>query len=421
MTVFNKADILIPKKDIDPSKWSVIACDQYTSQPDYWDRVKAFAGGSPSAYNIIFPEAYLGDNDAARIAGINASMEKYLSEGVFDTVADSMIYVRRTQRDGRVREGIIGAADLEEYDFAEGSSSLIRATEGTILERIPPRVKIRENAPLELPHIIMLIDDDGKTVIEPLGAETDKMEKLYDFELMEASGRLEGYRISGERAERLSARLGAMADREYFDKKYGHPGKPVLLMAVGDGNHSLATAKTCWEKIKPSLTPDERKTHPARFALAELENIHSPALDFKPIHRVVFGVQPKEMLAELERFYDISRVKVCGAQKIEYVCAAGDGALWIKNPKSSLPAGSLQIFIDKYIAARGGRVDYIHGADVVRELAKEKDAVGFLAPEISKSDLFRTVIADGAMPRKTFSMGEAHDKRFYYEAKKIVR
>jgi len=399
MNVFKKADILIPK-DIDYKKWSVVACDQYTSQPEYWDEVKNIAGDEPTALNIVFPEAFLAEGDS-RIAKINATMEKYLADGIFEECLDSMIYVERTMANGKVRRGIIGAVDLEEYDFSVGSKSKIRATEGTVLERIPPRVKIRENASLELPHIMLLIDDKEKTVIE----QVEKGEMIYDFDLMQSGGHLSGYLLSDFEAERVLAALDVLDENADGN----------LLFAVGDGNHSLATAKTCWENLKATLTDAEKENHPARFCLVEIENIHDEALEFEPIHRVVFGVNPEELLREFKAYYPETSDVDNGGQHIKYTYKNEKGDLFVKNSPSALCVGTLQKFIDD----KGYEVDYIHGEDVTEKLAQADNTIGFLLPGMEKSDLFRGVIADGALPRKTFSMGEACDKRFYFEAKKI--
>ena len=399
MNVFKKADILIPK-DIDYKKWSVVACDQYTSQPEYWDEVKNIAGDEPSALNIVFPEAFLAEGDS-RIAKINATMEKYLEDGIFEECLDSMIYVERTMANGKVRKGIIGAVDLEEYDFSVGSKSKIRATEGTVLERIPPRVKIRENASLELPHIMLLIDDKERTVIE----QVEKGEMIYDFDLMQSGGHLSGYLLSDFEAERVLAAFDVLDENADGN----------LLFAVGDGNHSLATAKTCWENLKATLTDAEKENHPARFCLVEIENIHDEALEFEPIHRVVFGVNPEELLREFKAYYPETSDVDNGGQHIKYTYKNEKGDLFVKNSPSALCVGTLQKFIDD----KGYEVDYIHGEDVTEKLAQADNTIGFLLPSMEKGDLFRGVIMDGALPRKTFSMGEAHDKRFYFEAKKI--
>ncbi len=398
-TTFNKADILIPK-DVDPKKWSVVACDQYTSQPEYWQEVSKIAGDAPSALNIVFPEAFLDEGDA-RIEKINKTMAEYLEDGIFEECLDSMIYVERTMSNGLTRKGIIGSVDLEDYDFSKGSKSKIRATEGTVLERIPPRVKIRENAPLELPHIMLLIDDENKTVIE----HCEKGEMIYDFDLMQGGGHLSGYLLSDFEAERVLAAIS-----ELDENSNGN-----LLFAVGDGNHSLATAKTCWENIKKTLSPEDAENHPARFCLVEIENIHDDALLFEPIHRVVFDVDPEKLIEDFKVYYPETSSTDNGGQHIVYTYAGKKGDLYVKNPSSTLAVGTLQNFLDE----KGVRVDYIHGADVTERLSEADGNIGFLLPKMEKSDLFKSVIADGALPRKTFSMGDAQDKRFYFEAKKI--
>ncbi len=392
MNTFKKADILIPR-DVDHSKWSVVACDQYTSQPEYWNEVSRIVGAAPSALNIVFPESFLEEGDG-RIEKINKKMAEYIEEGIFEECLNSMIYVERTMSNGKVRKGIIGAVDLEDYDFSVGSKSKIRATEGTVLERIPPRVKIRENAPLELPHIMLLIDDTNKTVIE----KCEKGEKIYDFDLMQNSGHLSGWLLSDSEAERILLALS------HLDKN----AAGNLLFAVGDGNHSLATAKTCWENLKKTITPEEQENHPARFCLVEIENIHDEALEFEPIHRVVFDVNPEELIAEFKAYYPETQEMDNGGQHIIYTYAGKKGDLYVKNPSSTLAVGTLQAFLDE----KGYKVDYIHGADVTEQLSYKEGNIGFLLPAMEKSDLFKSVIADGALPRKTFSMGEAEDKRF---------
>ncbi len=414
---FTKADILIPGVE-DLKKWSVVACDQFTSEPEYWRRVGEFVGESPSALNITLPEAYLEEGGVdARIESINAKMDEYVKSGVFTVCEDSYIYLERTLRSGKVRKGIVGAVDLEEYDYNKGSGSLIRATEGTILDRLPPRVKVRENALLELPHIILLFDDSENTVFGSV--DKDRLEKAYDFELMENSGGVTGYKIDSQTGEKLGKALGKLGKKDLFEEKYGVSGKDVLLFAVGDGNHSLATAKLCYENLKKTLPEYKAKNHPARYALVELENLHDETIEFEAIHRVVFGVDPNDVITKLYEYYNISSVEVGGTQKITVCCKDGEKDVWITDPSSNLPVGSLQNFIDDYILKHGGRVDYIHGEDVVRTLAAEDGNIGFLLEPLQKSELFRTVILDGALPRKTFSMGHAWDKRFYLEARKI--
>lgn len=408
MTAFKSADILLAE-GIDFTKWSVVACDQYTSEPEYWHKVEEIVGDAPSTLRLTFPEVYLSEGDA-RIEKINKAMHEYIEKGIFKKYPNALIYIERTIDNKKVRRGIVGAVDLEKYDFSKGSRSEIRATEGTVLSRIPPRVRIRENAPLELPHVMLLIDDEKRDIIEGLAAKRDKMEKLYDFELMQNGGHLAGYLLSRELTDEVTAKLEHLeqsADRE-------NP----LTYAVGDGNHSLATAKTCWETIKKDLSEEEKEAHPARFALCELENIHDEALEFEPIHRVVFGIEPKDLISAMKSFYKTTDTDN-GGQCIEYITEDGEGRFFIENPKSNLTVGSLQIFLDEYIKAHSGEIDYIHGAEVCRELGAKAGNIGFILPAMQKSQLFPSVMKDGALPRKTFSMGEAYEKRFYMEAKML--
>ena len=414
---FSKANILLPK-DADMSKWSVIACDQYTSEPDYWDDVRNIVGDAPSTLKITLPEIYLEKDDVAeRIKKVNEEMEQLLNNDFFKTLTDSLIYIERKQADGRVRQGLIGKVDLEDYSFAKDSQSLIRATEGTVLERIPPRVRVRENASLELPHIMLLIDDDEKNIIEQIPNEVTEADKVYDFELMKNGGHIKGYKVNENLSERILEGIAKLADKDNFERKYNVHDKGVLLFSVGDGNHSLATAKTCYENLKKVLPKEEYENHPARYALVEVVNLHSEALDFEPIHRVVFGVNPEHMLNEFKKYYITSENG--NGQKIEYVYNGHKGCLYIENPKSNLAVGSLQMFIDEYLKQYGGKVDYIHGEETTESLGSQEGNIGFLLPKMHKSELFKTVILDGALPRKTFSMGHSYDKRYYLEARKI--
>ena len=410
---FGPGEILIPQPDADWPRWSVVACDQYTSQPDYWARVEARVGPVPSALRLILPESHLAEPDAAeRVEAIHAAMEDYLSRGVLRDLGPSLIYVERTLAAGKTRRGLVGQIDLERYDFRPGADSLIRATEGTVLERIPPRVKVRQGAALELPHVMLLVDDPERGVIEPLAAQTGEMEPLYDFELMEAGGRLRGWRLSESQVAQVGRALSALARPEAFQARYHAPGKPTLLFAVGDGNHSLATAKTCYER--------DRANPRARYALVELVNLHDPALEFEPIHRVLFGVEPREVLEDLTAAFPGAYEGRGEGHVLEYVSAQGQGAVTVPQPASQLAVGTLQGFLDGWLAAHpGARIDYIHGADVTRALAREPGNLGFLLPAMGKGELFPTVIFDGVLPRKTFSMGEAREKRFYLEARRI--
>ena len=420
MNIFKPADILIPNPSIDFSKWSVVACDQYTSQPEYWEQAARLAADSPSTLNIIFPEVYLNDgHDEERINSINRTMEQYLADGIFNELKNSFIFVERTQSNGKIRKGIIGCLDLEEYDFSKGSQSKIRATEGTILSRIPPRQKIRRNAPLELPHILMLIDDRTAGVIEPVSRAKGDLKKLYDFDLMLGGGHIAGWLVNESMQKQICDALDALADPQAFEEKYGVQNQGVLLFAAGDGNHSLATAKTCWEELKKTLSPQEQENHPARYALVELNNIHDEALEFEPIQRVVFGVNPEKLLNGMFDYYSGASFEPNGGQEIRYTYQGKEGSIYIQNAPSNLPVGTLQKYLDVYLEKNGGEVDYIHGDDVVRSLTQKENTIGFMVDRMEKKDLFTTVIKDGALPRKTFSMGEAQDKRFYLECKRI--
>ncbi len=419
---FYPADILLPRS-AGMTKWAVVACDQFTSQPEYWRKVEETVGGAPSTLRLILPEARLNDPDVAgQIAAINATMEQYLADGVFRTLPEALVYVERTQSDGRVRRGLIGMVDLEQYDFTPGSGALIRATEGTVLSRIPPRVRVRENAPIELPHVMLLIDDPERTVIEPLAAgkqAAEPMEKLYDFDLQQGGGHLAGWLLSGAQADAVAGALSALCSEEAMEKKYGLRGAAPLLFAVGDVNHSLATAKQCYENLK-RVTPRERwASLPARYALVEVVNNHDEALRFEPIHRVVFGVDPEQLLAGLLDFYPGAYEGRGSGHAIAYTCAGRQGWVTVPEPKLQLAVGTLQAFLDAYVERHGGEVDYIHGDSVADELGARPGNIGFKLPAMGKDQLFKTVMADGVLPRKTFSMGHAQDKRYYVEARKI--
>ena len=415
---FKKANILLPKS-CDMTKWSVVACDQYTSEPEYWQDVEEIVGSNPSTLRLTLPEIYLEEADVEeRIKKINSNMDELVNSDFFKEYKDSLIYLERTQADGKVREGLMGMVDLEDYSYEKGSTTLIRATEKTVIERIPPRVKVRENAQLELPHIMILIDDDKKDIIENLKNEVTEENKVYDFDLMKNGGHIKGYVLSNEVADETLAKLERLADKDAFNKKYGLTDKEVLLFAMGDGNHSLATAKACYENLKKTMSEEEYLNHPARYALVELVNLHSEALEFEAIHRVLFNVDVNDLFAELEKFYEISYEETDG-QKIDFITSAKEGTLWIKNPKSNIPVGSLQLFLDEYLKNHEGKIDYVHGEEVTKELGHKAGNVGFILEAMSKNELFKTVTLDGALPRKTFSMGHSNDKRYYLEARKI--
>ncbi len=425
--------VLLPKHGVDLRKWAVIACDQFTSEPEYWAEVATIVGEGPSTYHITLPEVYLDSaEEAARVRSIRDTMRDYLERGLFEEFS-GIVLVERTAA-GKTRHGLMLALDLEHYDYSKGSTSLIRATEGTILERIPPRVRIRSGAPLELPHILVLIDDPDASVIEPLVARRKSLRQLYDFELMLGSGHLTGYAVEEEELQSsVMAELGRLGDPAVFAEKYGLSQEtPPLVFAMGDGNHSLATAKAIWEDIKDKVGMD----HPARYALVEIENIHDPGLEFEPIHRVLFSVE-RDLIADLRTFYpDQCHLVPCATSQtmmdvvnrearpehtFGVITPSGCYVGYVASPPSNLPVGTLQTFLDAW-GKMGGydKIDYVHGADVVVRLGSQPGNLGFYLPAIDKSSFFKTVILDGALPRKTFSMGEAKEKRFYVEARRII-
>ena len=430
-------EIIFPSKDVDLTKWACVACDQYTSQPDYWNKVEEIVGDAPSTLRLMLPEIYLEkEGEAERIIAIRKAMNDYMANGIVENKGESFVFTRRTV-DGKTRNGLVVALDLECYDYSKGSTTLIRATEGTIVERIPPRLKIREGAPLELPHILVLIDDESKTVIEPIASQLDKIEQLYDFDLMMGGGHAEGWLIKDEdMIAGIIKALSGLVD----PKKYGTEMAP-LLFAMGDGNHSFATAKANWEKLKANLTEEERKNHPARYALVELENVHDDGIVFEPIHRVVFNVDSEAFLNSLMdklaeqngkcdiKFFACDNCKAKymkelpeGAHVIPVIIGSKEGYIIVEKPVAQLEVGTLQNALDVLLKATpGASIDYIHGEAVVRGLGSKEHNLGFLLPPMEKSAFFRTVVFDGALPRKTFSMGEAHEKRYYLECRKIEK
>lgn len=411
---FLPAEILLPKVE-DMSKWAVIACDQFSSQPAYWDRVRANAGDAPSTIHLILPEAQLGtEQEPALTEEINRTMAAYLEQDLFTVYPNSFVYVERTLQSGAIRKGLVGMVDLEAYDYSMGSTSDIRATEKTVVERIPPRMRVRKNAPLEFPHILMLADDHDKVLIEPITAQKEHLKKLYDCMLMEDGGHIAGWLVDGAEAQAFMDRLTTYT--QHVDEKYtGLPGTPMVF-AVGDGNHSLATAKACYEELKKAHPGEDLSQHPARYALVELENIHDTAQEFAPIHRVIVKTDAPALLKAVQD-------NLCAETgfPVEWYMGKDHGTIYLDQSKGQLAVGILQSFLDQYLAQHNGETDYIHGdADLV-ELAAQDNAIGFLLPVMEKSQLFRGVIADGILPRKTFSMGHAREKRYYLEGRKITK
>ena len=410
--IFQPADILLPK-NVDLEKWAVIACDQFTSDQAYWDRVREKAGNAPSAIHLILPEAELGSpSEEESIASIHRTMDEYLNEELFTLYPNSYIYVERTLENGTIRKGLIGKLDLNAYNYLPGSTSLIRATEKTVLERIPPRQRVRTGAPIELPHILMLCDDHQKTLIEPVEAKKDQMQKLYDFDLMENGGRIRGWLVTAEDAAAFDQALSVYG-AHYQEKYEGLSGIPMLF-AVGDGNHSLATAKSCYEALKATYPDQDLSDHPARYALVELENIHDEAQVFEPIHRVVMESAPDKLLEALKDY--------CAPEgyEVKWFTKDRSGTVMLDPKRSELAVGVLQDFLDTWLKENPGKLDYIHDDEALLQLAAQDNAIGFLLPAMEKSQLFRGVIRDGALPRKTFSMGHSREKRYYLEGRKIL-
>lgn len=426
--------IMLPELSNDLSSWAVVACDQYTSELEYWKKVEAITKGKPSTLNIIYPEVYLEDGDSEkRIDGINTTMQKYINESVLNELDYCFILVDRKTSHAESRKGLMVALDLECYDYTKGSSTLIRATEGTVIDRLPPRIKIRQNASIELPHIMVLIDDPNKTVIEPLFEKLASLEKLYDFDLMMNGGHINGYKVAEQSdISAIADALANLAQKNTFCSKYDIScDNEILLFAVGDGNHSLASAKGHWENVKVGLTEQEQQDHPARYALVELVNVHDAGLVFEPIHRVLFNVNADDLLKEFSSFYgNTTCVDECACNCISksightfsYITASGKGTITIDNPINNLEVGTLQTFLDSYMKIHPEvKIDYIHGEEVVAKLGSQPGNMGIYLPSMNKTDLFKTVILDGALPRKTFSMGEAEEKRFYMECRKIKK
>ena len=425
-------EILLPKKTVDLSKWAVVACDQFSSEPAYWDSVSQFVGEAPSTLKLTYPEAYLeSDTGDERIRKINEAMNECLQNGTLQSVGKGIIVVERHFSDPKKppRKGLILAVDMECYDFSSGSVSLIRATEGTIQERIPPRVRIRENAPLEFPHILILIDDPTDSVMK--AAEKARQTVVYDFELMKNSGHLHGSLIQDpDDCGAVCGALNALADKNAFRNRYG--SDDVILFAVGDGNHSLATAKSCWEDIKKGLSESERETHRARYALVEIENIYDEALLFEPIHRVFFGLDKSELEKEIlkyaksilyrkEESLDSLIKRINSSKGLHFgLCCSGElFSVEVKGSKNFLSASLMQSVIDSLKERNACQIDYIHGVDVTQKLSEESGNIGIILPDVDKSTFFETVIKEGSFPRKTFSIGHANEKRYYMEARRI--
>ena len=399
--IFAPADILLPE-GIALENWSVIACDQFSSEPDYWGRVRSKVGRAPSTLNLIIPEAYLGEIDEEQgIKNISEAMEYYIDRDLFREIEDSFIYVERILPGGLIRRGLVGTVDLEEYDFSGGEASIL-ASEGTVLDRLPTRVRVRRSARLELPHIIAFIDDKDMTVIEPLSEKAGSLQLLYDFDLMEGGGHIRGMRVHGADAVEIKAAMRALH------------GKSSTLMVMGDGNHSLAAAKVYWDELKQGMSATERENHPASKALVEVNNVYDPAISFEAIHRVLYDVDVAGFIRALE-----SAVPIGGDYELRWVSKGQSGAIGVSAGCIGDMLAAVQEFLDDYVSENGCGIDYIHGADTIMRIAGGERCMGLVLPAMDKSELFTTVARRGVFPKKSFSVGHARDKRYYLECRSI--
>lgn len=394
-------------------KWAVIACDQFSSQPEYWKKVEDDVKEAPSTLHLMLPEAKLGSKDEdEKIRKIQTTMKKYMDNHLLKTFEKSFVYVERTLQNGKIRRGIVGAIDLEEYSYTPEKEAKIRSTEKTVMERIPPRMKIRYQAPIELPHVILLCDDWKNELLEYVTQRKEDMTKLYDFDLMQNGGHITGWLLDDDTKDGFCEKLQQY--EQMMMEKYKDLSDQPMLYAVGDGNHSLATAKACYEKLKQNHQWEHVEDHLARYALIELENLHDDSQQFEPIHRIITGIDPQELLAALKE-------QCCSTEGQEIKCYYGDKEeiLYLNLHKHQLAVDKVQTFLDEYLKEHSGYIDYIHGEDVLKKLAAGEDAIGIELPPMEKSQLFPSVMTDGTLPRKTFSMGHASEKRYYIEGRAI--
>ncbi len=422
---FTPAEILLPHADIPLAQWGCIACDQFTSEMEYWQGAQSLVGDAPSALHLVLPEVYLnGDDVPARVTEIQSNMQQYLAEVLTRTIS-GFIYLERKIQSGKTRKGLVGKVDLEAYSYQKGALPSIRPSESTVVERIPPRLAVRRGAPLETPHVMMLVDDAAQTVLEPIAAIKETLAPVYEGELMQGGLHLAGWAVTDPaQVAQITAAVAALGSRESFDAKYpAAKGAPTLTMAVGDGNHSLATAKAHWEEIKATLTPAQAETHPARYCLCEICNVHSDAIEIEPIHRVLFGADADGVLLALAAHSDTLGVGLHtgeGSQNFTMITPKQRHALSFQSPTEPLTVGTIDSFIAHYLSVHPeAEVDYVHGEASVQALC-EKGGVGFLMPPFAKSDIFKGVVLGGVLPRKTFSMGHAEEKRYYVECRKIA-
>ncbi|MCL1828473.1 MAG: DUF1015 domain-containing protein [Oscillospiraceae bacterium] len=411
--VFLPGDIMLPR-NADMSKWSVIACDQFSSQPEYWQKAESTVGKSISTLRLMLPEAYLETRDPEEeIIKINANMKEYIGSGVFETLSDSYIYIERRLSGGKVRKGILGLLDLEQYDFKPGAPAAVRPTEATVEDRLPPRVKIRERAALEMPHIVIFINDPCQRVIEPLAEMKDTLPELYDFELMQGGGGITGRRVFGRDALSLRERLSEA------EIALSLPGAAApFLYAVGDGNHSLAAAKLYYESIKKSLGSDDGP-HPARYCLAELVNLHDDSVEFEAIHRVMFNTDTAAFPEEVSKFTQDLKKAAGDGPEIRMISASGSVPICANWPSSGEMIAAIQKFCDDYVSKHGGKIDFIHGDAAALDMAKRPGCAAVILPKPEKSELYPSIAKSGVFPKKSFSIGHAEDKRYYLECRRI--
>lgn len=417
MNIFKRADILLPQ-DCDMHKWSVVACDQYSSQPEYWAALEKLAQGVPSSLHLMLPEAYLEEKDQlAAAAEINRTMDEYLAGGVFHTLPQSYVYVERSLNGGACRRGLVGVLDLDAYDYAHDSTSPIRATEGTVESRLPPRVEVRRGAALEMPHIMVFIDDPADRVMSLLTQRKDRLPALYDFALSADGGHIRGWQVSGTDADALEQALDSLGDPVMLREKYGDAAPAIF--AMGDGNHSLATAKKCWEELKPTLGGAERETHPARYSLVELVNIHDPAITFEPIHRVLFATEPGAFLECAAQALGGLSGPADTSHTLRLLTAAGERSLTVRGLTIGQLIAAAEDLCQAYLREHGGKIDYIHNDETAVEMGRRSDGAAILLPRMEKGELFPSIVRSGPFPKKSFSIGRAEDKRYYLECRKI--
>lgn len=414
--IFRSCNILLPNVQ-DMEKWAVVACDQFSSQEEYWQALDEQIGSAPSALRLMLPEAYLEKRDQFKEAEtINATMQSYLENGVFKTVEDSYIYVERTLPDGTLRRGIVGALDLDEYDYSKGSASPVRATEGTIEERLPPRVRIREGAALEMPHIMVFVDDKENALMNALTIDRNKLEKAYDFNLSGGGGSIKGYAVKGENKAVVEAGLERLANGEALTERYG--GLAPVIYAMGDGNHSLATAKKCWMQLRQTLSESQRQTHPARYSLVEIVNIHDEAITFEPIHKVVFETNPHSFIDDAIAYW-AGQSREGAEHSLRLVTGDREETVSVTGQMIGELIAKAEAFCQNYMAANGGKIDYIHNDETALEMGRRPGSAAILLPTLGKDELFPSIIKSGPFPKKSFSIGHAEDKRYYLECRKI--